>query len=51
MATRIQIIQRIEDDAEPLEPVDVELRVLDVVGVRLDLDVGVECTGRILPNL
>jgi hypothetical protein len=48
---RIQIVERIEDDVECLEPRDVELRVLDVVVVGLDLDVGVEPARRLFRNL
>jgi hypothetical protein len=51
MPPRVQIVQRVEDDAEASEPRDVELRVLDVVVVRLDLDVGVELERRLLGNL
>lgn len=42
MATRLQIVQRIEYDLKRLEPCNVELGVLDVVMVRLNLDVRVE---------
>ena len=48
---RIQIIQRVEDDAEALEPRDIELAVLDVVVVRYDADVGVEPACRLFGNL
>jgi hypothetical protein len=42
MAPGLEVIERIEDDVEALEPGHVELGVLDVVVVRLDDDVGVE---------
>jgi hypothetical protein len=48
---RIEVIERIEDDVEGLEPRDIELRVLDVVVVGLDLDVGVEPARRLFRNL
>ena len=42
MATRLQVVQRIEYDLKCLEPCNVEFGVLDVVVVRLNLDVRVE---------
>jgi hypothetical protein len=51
MSPRIQIIQRIENKAETLEPRDVELAILDVVVVRYDVDVGVELASRLFRNL
>ena len=51
MSPRIQIIQRIEHNFERLEPCNVELRVLDIVVVGLDLDLGVESAGRLLRDL
>jgi hypothetical protein len=51
MPPRIQVVQRVEDDIKRLEPRDVEVRVLDIVVVRLDLDVGVELSRRLLCNL
>ena len=51
MSPRIEIVQRIEDEAEALEPRDVELAILDVVVVRNDADVGVELAGRLFRNL
>ena len=42
MSPRVQIVQRIEYDLKRLEPCNVELGVLDVVMVRLNLDVRVE---------
>jgi len=45
MATGIQVVERIEDDYETLEPVDIELRVFDVGVMRLDCDIGVELAG------
>jgi hypothetical protein len=51
MSPRIQVVERIEDEAEALEPRDVELAILDVVVVRNDADVGVELAGRLFRNL
>jgi hypothetical protein len=51
MSPRIQIIQRIEDEAEALEPRDVELAILDIVVVGYDADVGIELAGRFFRNL
>jgi hypothetical protein len=51
MPPRIQVVQRIEDDAELLEPCDVELSILDVGVFRYDVDVGVELSGRLFRNL
>jgi hypothetical protein len=51
MSPRIQIIQRIENKAETLEPRDVELAILDVVVVRYDVDIGVELASRLFRNL
>ena len=51
MSPRIEIVQRIEDEAEALEPGDTELAILDVVVVRYDADVGVELAGRLFRNL
>jgi hypothetical protein len=51
MPPRIQVVERIEDDVECLEPRHVELHVLDVVVVGFDLDVGVELARRLFRNL
>jgi hypothetical protein len=51
MSPRIQVVERIEDEAEALEPRDVELAILDVVVVRNDADVRVELAGRFFRNL
>jgi len=51
MSACIEVIERVEDDVELLEPCDVELRVLDVVVVGFDLDVGVELLRRFFGNL
>lgn len=51
MSPRIQIVQRIEDQAEALKPRDVELAILDVVVVRCDAHVRVEPAGRLFRNL
>jgi hypothetical protein len=42
MPARIQVIQRIEDEIERLEPRDIEPLILDIIMVRLDLDVRIE---------
>jgi len=47
----IQVIQRIEDDAEGPEPCNVELFVLDVGVVRFNLDHGVKPPSRLFCNL
>jgi hypothetical protein len=51
MPPRIQVVERVEDDVEGLEPRDIELRALDVVVIGLDLDVGVELARRLFRNL
>ncbi len=51
MSSGIQVIQRIEDHCELLEPGHVELRVLDVGMVSLQLHLGVELVRRILCHL
>jgi hypothetical protein len=51
MPARIQIIQRIEDEIERLEPCDIEPLILDIIMVRLDLDVRVEPARRLFRNL
>jgi hypothetical protein len=51
VAARIEVVEGIEDDAERLEPCDVELWVLDVVVVCVDVDVGVEYAGRLFCDL
>lgn len=51
MTARIEVVQRIEDDAKGLEPGDVELVVLDVGVVGLDVHAGVESAGGFLRNL
>jgi hypothetical protein len=51
MSARIEVIERIEDNAEALEPGDVETRILDVVVMRFDLDVRVEPACRLLRDL
>jgi hypothetical protein len=48
---RIEIVQRVEDDAECLEPRDIEARVLDVVVICFDLDFRVEFACRFFCNL
>lgn len=51
MSPRIEVVQRIEDEAEALEPRDVELAILDVVVVRNNADVGIELASRLFRNL
>ena len=51
MSPRIQVIQRIKDHSEALEPVNIELRILDVCMVSLELHVRVELVRRILSHL
>lgn len=51
MAAGIKVVKRVEDETEAFEPIDVELRVLDVGMVRLNIDVGVELSGRFLRDL
>jgi hypothetical protein len=51
MPPRIQIIQRIEDEIESLEPRDIEARVLYIVMIRLNLDIRIEHERRVFRNL
>ena len=51
MPPRIQIIQRIENNIETLEPIDVELRVCDIGMMSFELDVGIEPCGALFRNL
>lgn len=51
MPSRIQVIQSVEDHCEALEPVHIELRILDVRMMRLQLYFRVELMRRILSNL
>lgn len=51
MAAGVEIVESVEDEAEALEPVDIELGVFDVGVVRLDVDVGVKLSGRLFRNL
>lgn len=51
MAPRVQVIQRIKDDTETREPVDVELAVLDVGMVGLQLRAGLELARNLLRDL
>lgn len=51
MSPRIQVIQRIENDLEGPKPRHIELRIFDVVMVRLDVDVGVEASRGVFCNL
>jgi hypothetical protein len=38
----VEIVQRIEDQLEATEPLEVELRILDICKVGYDLDIGIE---------
>lgn len=51
MSSCIEIIERIENDAELLKPRHCELAVLDVGMVCNDVDFGVEFAGRFFRNL
>lgn len=51
MSARIQVVQRVEDEVEALEPRDVELVVFDVVVVCYDVNIGVELGSRLFRNL
>ena len=42
MPSGIQVVQRIENDVKALEPIYVELRILDVGMVRFKLDMAIE---------
>jgi hypothetical protein len=47
----LQIIQGIEDDIEPLKPIDVELGVFNIGMVRFECHVGVEFCGGLFGDL
>lgn len=51
MSACIEVVERVEDDIELLEPCNVELRVLDVIVVGFDFDVGIELLRRFFGNL
>jgi hypothetical protein len=51
MSTCIEIVEGVKDDVKLLKPRDAELRVLDVVVVGFDLDVGIELLRRFFRNL
>lgn len=51
MSPCIQVIQRIKHHGETLEPVDIELRILDVCMVSLELHIWVELVRRFLSHL
>jgi len=51
MSPGIHIVERIEDQTEALEPLDVEAWVLDVRVDSFDLDVGVELARGLLCDL
>ena len=51
MPPSVQIVERVEDEVEALEPVDVELGIFDVGMMRFDLDVRVEFAGGLFRDL
>lgn len=51
MFTSIQIVERVEYNVETLEPLYIELRVLDVCVKCFEFDVGVELSSRLLRDL
>lgn len=51
MSSRLQIIQRIENHCEPLEPGDIELGVFNVGMVSLEFDIWIEGMRRLFRNL
>ena len=51
MASRLQIIQRIENNLKRLEPIDSKFRVFDICVVSFDLDAGVETLSRFFCDL
>lgn len=51
VAPRLEVVERIEDNVEGFEEVDVELRIFYVGMMRLQLDVWVEFAGRLLRDL
>ena len=51
MASRVQVIESVEDNLKLLEEGDVELGILDIVMVGLDLDCRIEFACRLFRNL
>lgn len=51
VSSRIEVVQRIEDNLKSLEPRNVESWIFDVVVVCLNLDVGVELARRLFRHL
>ncbi|KAL8966129.1 MAG: hypothetical protein Q9183_003511, partial [Haloplaca sp. 2 TL-2023] len=51
MSSSIDIVQGVENDLEAGEPVDIELRVLDVTMIGLKLDVRIEFGGALFCDL
>ena len=51
LPSRIEIVQGIEYEVEPLEPIYIEPRVFDVRVMGFELDVRVEFCGRFFGNL
>lgn len=51
MASRIKVVEGIEDKFKALEPFYIELRIFDVGMVRFELDVRVELCSALLCDL
>ena len=51
MTSRINVVQRIEDELEAGKPIDIELWILDIRMMSLQFDVGIEFGGALLCDL
>ena len=51
VTSRLEVVQGIEDDGEAAEPLDVELRILNVAMMCHDVDIGVEFLCRLFRDL
>jgi hypothetical protein len=51
MPSRVQIVQRIEDNGEGLEPCNIEYVVFDIGVIGFDVYIGVKSARRLLRNL
>lgn len=51
VASSVDIVERIEDDIETCEPIDIELWIFDIGVVGLQLDMRVEFRGALLGDL
>jgi len=51
VAPGLEVVERVEDNVEGIEEVDVELRIFDVGMMRFQLDVWIESAGRLLCDL